>query len=210
MFTGPEYEHLNIILKAFLWAEGHFVACPSGSRNNLKTSNYGGLLSLCESVLLNLCKQRKLFWNKLDTLSKNYKKDELLSWNWPVRDGCWKSPVLILPTHSSSTAHLHRFFTKCFSYSSLHHDSYRGSIIPSLHLFHEPVSMFKILLDFSSGLIYPVQDISHAHLFLRFQQGGSKRLPSFSRKNSHGKHKSWQRGFCVVQKPWFIIPFLEL
>lgn len=61
MFLGPEYEHLNFILKAFLWAEGHFVACPSSSRNNLKTSNYGGLLSLCGFVLLNLCTLRKLF-----------------------------------------------------------------------------------------------------------------------------------------------------
>lgn len=61
MFIGPKYEHFNFILKAFLWAEGHLVACPSSCRNNLKTSNYGGLLSLCEFVLLNLWTQRKLF-----------------------------------------------------------------------------------------------------------------------------------------------------
>lgn len=68
--------------------------------------------------------------------------------------------------------------------------------MPSLHfLFHEPVSVFKILLNFSSGLIYLVQDISHAHLFLRFQQGSCKRLPSFSRENSHCKDNSLAERF---------------
>lgn len=27
VFPGPEYEHFNFILKAFLWAKGHFVVC---------------------------------------------------------------------------------------------------------------------------------------------------------------------------------------
>lgn len=96
----------------------------------------------------------------------------------------------------SSTSHLHGFFTKCFSYSSLHHDSFRGSIIPSLYfLFHEPVRLFKILLNFSSDLICLVQGISHAHLFLRFQQGSCKRLPSFWRKSWQHKDKSLAERF---------------
>lgn len=169
VFTGPEYEHFNFIWKAFLWAKGHFIACPSGFRDILKTNNNGGSLSLshCAFVLLNLWKQRKLFWNKLDTIITR-------KMNSCLKSAClwwvFKSPVLIfLPRPPQG------FFTKHFSYSSLHHDSYRGSIISSLHfLFHEPVSMFQILLNFSSDLIYPGQDVSLTHLFLRFQQGSCR------------------------------------
>lgn len=138
-------------------------------------------------VSVNFCKQRKQFWNKLDTLRKM---------NSCLISTClwWLFEVLGLD-FSPLTPHLLPTFMGFF-YSSLHHDSHRGSIIPSLHfLFHEPVSMFKIWLNFSSGLVYLVQDISHAHLFLRFQQGSFKRLPSFSRKNSHCKDKSLAERF---------------
>lgn len=94
VFTGPEYEHFNFIWKAFLWAKGHFIACPSGFRDILKTNNYGGSLSLshCAFVLLNLWKQRKLFWNKLDTIITR-------KMNSCLKSAClwwvFKSPVLI-------------------------------------------------------------------------------------------------------------------
>lgn len=174
MFTGPEYEHLNFICKAFLLAE-------SGSRNNKKTNNYGGLLNFCEFLQTEKTVLKQVRYFEKDELLPNVDSFGMAVWS----PGSW-----FLPTHTSSTSHLHGFFMGFF-YSSLHHDSYSGSIMPSLHfLFHELVSMFKILLNFSSGLIYLVQDISHAHLFLRFQQGSCKRLPSFSRKDSHCKDKS--------------------
>lgn len=55
--------------------------------------------------------------------------------------------------------------------------------------------MFEISLNFFSGFKNLGQDISHAELFLRFQQGSYKWLLSFSRKNSHFEDKSLAERF---------------
>lgn len=53
-------------------------------------------------VSVNLCKQRKLFWSKLDTSRKNYKKGELLS-----EVGLFVMAVWSLPSWFLISAHPH-------------------------------------------------------------------------------------------------------
>lgn len=143
VFTSPECKHF-IFLSAFL-GKGSFYhlfllwALEVPCKWVIVVVHFTWVtMRLCSWI----CENRRLLWNKLVWTEKRW----ILVWSQAGKFQC-------LSLFCFSPPPLQEFFTKHFSCSPLHLDSYREGFVSTLQfLFREPASMPQILPNFFSDL----------------------------------------------------------